>query len=267
MDIINELKFLKKNKYLKNPKLLQIEITDICPLHCKQCYKDLQRQGEMSYEKFSQIINEAKNLGVKKIVLNGGEPLTHTKIIDIIWKVSEAGIIPVCFTSGYGIDRDFLKKIKVSNIEFLLSLNGSNSEIHNKSRDGFEITMKAIDLLFKSNIKYSINWVARHDNVKDLSNMIDLVKRFKACKINIVANKLTSYGEIESELNELDYKLIREIVNQNDNNKYITIQSCYNILGVFCFDGNIPKMTGFNAGKTFYAITKDGNLQKYNLKN
>lgn len=69
MDIINELKFLKKNKYLKNPKLLQIEITDICPLHCKQCYKDLQRQGEMSYEKFSQIINEAKNLGVKKIVL------------------------------------------------------------------------------------------------------------------------------------------------------------------------------------------------------
>lgn len=258
MNTLTELKFLKKNKYLINPKLLQVEITDICPLHCKQCYKDLKRQGEMSYEKILQIINEAKSIGVKKIVLNGGEPLLHSRIIDIIWRISEADIITVCFTSGYGINTIFLKKLEGTKVEFLLSLNGSNKYIHNKSRDGFDITMKAIDLLFKLDIKYSINWVARHDNVKDLINMINLAKRFKAFKINIVANKLTSYGEINSELTKSDYELVREVIKKNDNDKYITIQNCYNILGAFCFDGNVPKMTGCNAGKTFCAITKKG---------
>ncbi len=41
-----------------------------------QCYKRNLHDIEMPFEKFSDLIDQAKDLGVFQIALGGGEPLT-----------------------------------------------------------------------------------------------------------------------------------------------------------------------------------------------
>jgi len=57
------------------PESIHIDITAVCPLKCPQCYKSNLQNVEMSFEKFSCLIEQAKNLGVFQIALGGGEPL------------------------------------------------------------------------------------------------------------------------------------------------------------------------------------------------
>lgn len=61
-------------------------------------------------------------------------------------------------------------------LRILISLNGSKKEIHELSRDNFELTYNAAQQLGIRDVKYGINWVARHDNVRDLENLIWIAK-------------------------------------------------------------------------------------------
>ena len=119
MSTLSIYKSLRENGRLESPKLLQVEITDLCPLNCKQCYKDLENSSEMGYEKFKEIIIESSEIGVKSVMLNGGEPLLHSKIVDLIKLATQHGISCTCFTSGLGIDDKFIKSVS----EFLFSTN------------------------------------------------------------------------------------------------------------------------------------------------
>lgn len=220
--------FFKRNGYLPTPKVLQIEITNYCPLNCPQCYKK-REVFNIQLDVFKEIINEAAILGVKKIMLNGGETTVHPHFWDIIRFVEKNNIIPVCFTSGFNIDCKFLDNLRKSKLELYLSFNGSNDFINGKSRDGFDITLKAAELLCKNHIQYSVNWVARHDNVRDFPELIALLKGLRCENIEIESNKVTSNNYIESELTFEDYMFLREVIKKNTG--FIKVQNCYNMLG------------------------------------
>ena len=177
-----EFQFLRQNHYLPHPQIMQVEITTICPLNCPQCYKEETLPRTMNIEKFIEIINDAKKSGVKAITLLGGEPLIHPDICEMIQILDNAEIVGGTYTSGIGINKkiiDVLQDIKTP-FYFFLSLNGSTKEIHELSRSSFEITKKAMQYLKENNVEYSINWVARHDNISDLKNVIGLDKEYQA---------------------------------------------------------------------------------------
>ncbi len=248
--------FFKRNGYLLSPKILQIEITNYCPLNCPQCYKK-REAFNMQLDDLKIIIDEAAALGVKKIMLNGGETTVHPRFWEIIRYIEETDMAAVCFTSGYNIDCDFLDNLKKSKLELYLSFNGSNNLINSKSRDGFDITLKAAKFLCKNNIKYSVNWVARHDNVRDFPELIVLLKSLKCETIDIECNKVTSLNCIESELTLEDYMFLSEIIKENID--FVKVQNCYNVLGRLVEDLPQNRLYGCPAGimSMFVSLDKE----------
>ncbi len=79
-----EYQYLREHKYLPGPKILQIEITNKCCLHCPQCYKPpVEQLKSMGFDEFKQYVDMAKEVGVKEISLLGGEPFENAEIFKI----------------------------------------------------------------------------------------------------------------------------------------------------------------------------------------
>ena len=252
---IKTKKYFLKNGFFDVPQHLQIEITDECPLKCPQCYKTDKEYKYMSWDVFKDIIDQAVSCGIENIYYNGGEPLIHPQICDFIEYVNNTGIKQMMFTSGAGLTREKLDSIYSKNVSVNLSFNGSNNEINSRSRDGFDISLHASKEMRNCGIKFQINWVARHDNVYDLNNMIVFGKEIGASAINIVCNKLTAFGEIVSPLTYNDYMYIKEMINENED--YLGVQNCYGILLSLL---GVPKnkLYGCQAGIRVMAVTCDG---------
>ena len=253
---MKDLLFFKKHRYFQLPHYLQIEITDYCPLNCPQCYKP---DGDFSYmdiNLFESILLQAHELGINSIFLNGGEPLLHPDILKMMEIAKGLNIEHTIFTSGCGLDENFINNAHDRWVHINLSFNGSSKDVHSKSRDGFDITLAAANRLKKAGISYQINWVARHDNVYDLPNLIEFGKSYAAHSINIVCNKITSKGEIISALNYDDLLFLTKIIKNNPD--YLVVQSCYGQLHALLGAPQNNSLYGCQAGIRLMAINTQG---------
>ena len=184
---MHDLEFYHNHRYYPFPKTMQIEITTACPLRCPQCFIDNFNAIYISYNDYVNLIDEAYHLGVKGIVLFGGEPLLHKKINEFIKYAANLDITVFIYTSGWDIEK-VIPTVKQypSKVVILLSMNGSTKEIHELSRDNFTLTFNAMKILMNYGVKYGVNWVSRHDNIEDLESLIHLAQDYKASFVNIV---------------------------------------------------------------------------------
>lgn len=207
----------------------------------------------MDIADFKEIINEAKELGVKSVMLNGGEPMENPYFIDMVAYCNEQEIQCTTFSSGYLIDDYFCNEIKKFNLNFLVSLNGSTREVDEKSRDGYSASLKAMNCFSFNNIEYGINWVARNDNVKNLEQLINFSLERGAQYINVVCNKLSSKDKINSACNKDDYIWMKKIIDKYS--QFIKIQGCYDLLLSYLEGGmNRNQLYGCAAGIYLMAV-------------
>src|SRR5712671_183046 len=77
---------------------LRVSITDRCNERCAYCmpgelHEWLPREGILNYEETLRIIRIAAELGVTKVRITGGEPLTRKGVLDFVEQVPRiAGI-------------------------------------------------------------------------------------------------------------------------------------------------------------------------------
>ncbi|RMG44074.1 MAG: radical SAM protein [Acidobacteria bacterium] len=72
---------------LEELKLFQlwIHVTSTCNLRCAHCYYPVERPGrELPLDVARQLFDQAARLGVRQIVLSGGEPMLHSQILDLV---------------------------------------------------------------------------------------------------------------------------------------------------------------------------------------
>jgi radical SAM protein with 4Fe4S-binding SPASM domain len=125
------------------PPSLQIEPTNNCNLHCTCCsgYTNTRKRGFMDLKLFSNIIDEAAEIGVKRIHLYlHGEPLLHPKIGDMIRHVKSRGLALTMATNAMLLDgnriRDVLESGMTSADYLLFSVLGFSKEAHEKIQRG-----------------------------------------------------------------------------------------------------------------------------------
>ena len=73
---------------------LRISVTDRCNERCAYCMPNefqewLPRDGIMTYEEILRVVRIAADLGVTKIRVTGGEPLTRRDVIPFIKRLSK----------------------------------------------------------------------------------------------------------------------------------------------------------------------------------
>lgn len=246
----------------KIPELVYFILTEKCPLKCPQCYNSNNGSKDMPFDIFVENYNQVREIGTKKIVLIGGEVLYYKDIIKVLEYINKGNLYCTFATSGYGIERilDLLKK--TNNIYPVISINASKKKIDELSRDGYNYSVRALDLLRKCNIPYSVNWVAHHSNVDDFSNLLKMVFEYNAENINILQAKYGCKGELLDNLTIEDVKKLRKTILDCPYKDKIMVDRCSNFFRQELLGLKIPTVgTGCCAGEFVIAVNVDGKYQ------
>lgn len=90
-------------------------ITQRCNLNCKYCYNkaNLNRTEELSTEKIKKLIEIISNMGVKTVIMTGGEALLHKDLCEACVLLKKRNIFVELLTNGtlLGEKRDVLESV------------------------------------------------------------------------------------------------------------------------------------------------------------
>ncbi len=175
--VLNEYNVVKN---LKMPLTLQLELTLCCNYNCLFCYNNSRYEmknpiGTRNWIKLAKDVVEKE--GVFRCALSGGEPLLNKalvlKLMDIL---GSDGTSFELMTNGYLLDEKFLQDIEKYNVYyFQISIDSSHREIHNYLRqipDGFEKSIKAIELLTHKNYNVVISSVINKYNIHEMEEIV-----------------------------------------------------------------------------------------------
>ena len=139
-----------RTKYHCNiPWLILFDPTSACNMHCVGCWAgEYGHKNNLSFEDMDKIITEGKELGVYLYMLTGGEPLVRkADILRLAKKHNDVQF--AIYTNSTLIDEPFCEEVvKLGNIAFMLSIEGTPSTNDARRGDGhYAAVMNAMDLL------------------------------------------------------------------------------------------------------------------------
>jgi radical SAM protein with 4Fe4S-binding SPASM domain len=118
---------------VKNHRLLsmEVEFSLRCNFHCQYCYVPDKAtfENELSFEELRDAILQAKDLGVKKIIVLGGEPMLYPHIFKMLKFIREENLDIEMFTNGFGITPEAARQLAELEILVVLKINSRKEDV------------------------------------------------------------------------------------------------------------------------------------------
>ena len=188
---------------------LELYPTLKCNLDCGFCDTTERHRkpvNELSLERSLELIDEAANMGVKRVfVLGGGEPLlARHKTPAILRKIKELGLEGILTTNGVLLDRPLREQFLETGFdEIHFSIDGPNAEIHDYLRGVKGAFKKTISNICALNVqkkqrglehpRIALHFVMTKHNYSCLSDMLHLASALGAFRVDFDA--LIAYQE------------------------------------------------------------------------
>lgn len=190
------------SKKLRWPlNLVYIEVTRACNLSCIHCYASAGKEpeNELDTGQLHALIDQLSSLGVLDVVFTGGEPLMRSDIFELMEHATKKSMSPYLFTNGVLLNENRIRRLKELNVETVaVSLDGASPKTHNKIRgsDCFDVTLRNIQQLAKTEIHTRINTALYRDNIDEIEKLIELLARIGVNEIQM--DCLMGYGRGEA---------------------------------------------------------------------
>ncbi|MCK9216922.1 MAG: GTP 3',8-cyclase MoaA [Firmicutes bacterium] len=112
-----------KDRFERNIEYLRISVTDRCNLRCRYCMpeegiKDKRTHSDMlSLEEIYEVVKACTNIGINKVRITGGEPLTRKGVSGLIKNISKLdGIKDIAMTTNGLLLKEYAKELKESGL-------------------------------------------------------------------------------------------------------------------------------------------------------
>jgi radical SAM protein with 4Fe4S-binding SPASM domain len=104
---------------------MEIEFNQSCNFRCIYCYAsdNPNRLNELSKEELIDVINQAKDLGARKIIILGGEPMLYPHIMEMIRYIRTLDMEIELFTNGKNITRPVAQMLFDNGVRTVLKMN------------------------------------------------------------------------------------------------------------------------------------------------
>lgn len=195
------------------------EITDACNLHCKHCYNS-SGKGEqvLDEDTIGFVVEQCIPLGLREVVLSGGEALLHPNIIDILSLLYKKELAITIITNGTIVNEKLLSNLYCfqDRLTFQISLEGASAHSNDTIRGNgsFNRSLTGLSLLDRMGYRYNIRYSLTKFNRLELSEMvqfcIDIGQR------SVFFSHLTPYGRarenIDIFLNTAETNAVTEIL-------------------------------------------------------
>lgn len=192
----------------KSPFVLGIGITTQCNLRCSHCLADADSQGKrISYEKLIAIVDEAGRIGVKDLVLGGGEVLLYNNFFSVCERALSTGLNLTFSTNGLLIPQNIesISKLKRYNklLRIGISLDGPTPKIHGYFRpeDSFYAALKAIELLQNEGINIHVLCVLNKSNITLIPDFLKFLIKLNVNNVRLLP--LMPFGRGKSYIDEM----------------------------------------------------------------
>lgn len=283
------------------PEHVYFSLTNRCPLRCVMC--DIpkspgRQEDELTTEEVKKIILQIKELGVRHLILSGGEPLLREDLIGLIRFSRENGIPWVdIITNGTLCNDETAKGLIGSGLNHVTisldGISGVNDAI--RGEGSFAKSIEAIDKLnyYKgkmevNNPSIGINFTIMNKNINDMLKIIEFAKSKKCNTVvfqPVLVSNVSMYDRKKNALwpsvkeVPLLEENIRKLVDMKEKTNDILIYTDPAILkaipGYFkgkrpgrsfkCYEG-IKRIVITCDGKLWSCVGICGDLRKDNLK-
>lgn len=232
-------------------------------IHCKQW--TWPPHSEMNVVQLEKVLGIFKEWGVQTITLGGGNPLLHPNINLVLEIAAKANIRVGIITEGAELSEELVKNICKYAEWIRFSLDGPNSEIHDRIRNTKGLFNQAIEnikklQLNKPDINIGINFVIQKSNYLLLNDMIKLAEQigvgtllFKLPHGNdpykhyllsefewdefadwVRKNSIIETGSVRTNLKQLDH-MIDKIITKQNALLGIPLKQFYTSNQIYCF--------------------------------
>jgi MoaA/NifB/PqqE/SkfB family radical SAM enzyme len=163
------------------PVLAQIVVTRRCNLSCGYCYEYDKVSKPIPLDTLKQRIDKLKSLKTVFVTLNGGEPLLHPQIADLVRYINELGMVPMINSNGHVLKQPLIEKLNDAGL-FGMQLSCDSLEDNDVTQKSLRRLKPKLDLL-KAHAKF----IVRVNGVLGSSNPQEVAQ---------VAKEIVQYGFI-----------------------------------------------------------------------
>jgi len=202
------------------PRRLNVELANICNLHCSYCFRADENLYSSHAEFFSlellrRVIAEARAAAnVTRVSFTGGEPTLHPAFAETLQTVGEAGLTSSFVTNGWHFDRVWPaiqeNRAAVSHVAF--SLDGVTREDHDRWRGkgSFDRLVRAFSRCYMSHVPFVTKIVIRRELLDQLEQIALFAARMGAASLHFVHVMPTSHAVADDSALSLEEQRIAE---------------------------------------------------------
>src|SRR3989344_2173864 len=255
-------------------RLVEIFVTLDCNARCHFCSNGLftKKKGDLSFEKYIEIIDECAKLNVPLVCLIGGEPLLYDRLNDLIKRINKHGMISMISTNGSLLTESRIKELKSCGLSSIaISLHSMDEAAHDavlKIPGSYRRSFLAKDYCDKYGINFLMaSVVSRSDFINGgFDKLVDFVTK-KKVPLSINPIIPTGYANTEKD-GLLTFHDVQKLNKISAESNYVSTHLTNNFFGFGCPAGN--GYVGVNATgemfPCFFIPVSLGNVKEISLK-
>jgi MoaA/NifB/PqqE/SkfB family radical SAM enzyme len=162
------------------PRILLIDPTSACNLHCKGCWaSDYAKGDHLTYEELDDILSQGEKLGIFDCLMTGGEPLLRKDDIIKLCKKHKKMTFGA-FTNAILIDEAFADEMaRLGNLNVFISIEGTREETDQRRGAGvYDKAIAAMDILKSRGIGFAFSACYHSRNYQTVAStgFLDLMR-------------------------------------------------------------------------------------------
>lgn len=181
--------------------LLILYLTDGCNSRCVTCDIWQNPRRNMPLSLADSIAATCTELGIKWVLLSGGEAMQHPQWHTIAQRFRDEGVHVMLLTNGLLL-RKQIDQVRGSVDEVIVSLDGGNAATYEAIRgvDAFDLILEGIDLVRQADIPVTTRTTVQQMNFREMPQLIDVALEHDVNSISFLAMDLSNpfaFGERE----------------------------------------------------------------------
>ena len=115
---------------------MELELTDACNFNCIYCYNRgstaLDPRPELTDAEMRGVVQQAKKLGARTVILLGGEPLLYPRLAELCEWMHGHGLSIDLFTNGTGLTPALAAALFRNDVRVVVKMNARDAERQNR---------------------------------------------------------------------------------------------------------------------------------------
>jgi MoaA/NifB/PqqE/SkfB family radical SAM enzyme len=183
--------------------MLVLYLTDGCNSRCLTCDIWQNPRRNMPMPLVETLVDASGDLGLRYVLLSGGEAMQHPEWPAIARKFRETGAHVMLLTNGLLLKKQ-AQDVLDSVDEVIVSLDGGNAKTYAAIRgvDAFDLIFEGIDMLRAAGMPITTRTTVQQANFREIPQIIEVALKHDVNKISFLAIDVSNpfaFGERDTE--------------------------------------------------------------------